>query len=370
MHRQKSGAAPHGIKHSTSAPISLGACPQRSPQSKKHAPLEASPDAFSRTQTSGTRRFKLPHGIQSQSTAVGNGVLEFDNLNLSYTFFDPCRQPLRSQLLQKMGVDPNSQVEPIRGPIGGCNAGMWIMRSGSQCFVLKLVRTLPAFMGPQRPSESEKFSNLYRDHPEMAKDAGLSFPCKIFHCLGKGGSKTHDLVIMIKVAGVRMSDFIMKKLHGKNVQELLYALNQFGEFLAEFHERYNGLQHGDLTPANAFYDEETGRFTLVDVSDIAPRNPVIQSDVERFTSGLRLLSHFYGPELWIEGKVQFESGYNSFKSNRTRSLRTTVPTSPVPMSPTSRPQSRTRNERVSSYSIRSESRSRTSTIATSTLVEM
>jgi len=246
------------------------------------------------------------------STSVNS--LEFDELHLEYMFFDPCRQPLQGQLFQKLRLQPDARVEPIRGPIGGCNAGMWTLRDGSQCFMLKLVRILPAFMGPSRTPESEKFAKLARDHPEMVRDPSLSFPFKIFHCLGKGSSKTHDLVVMRWVSGLRFSDFVMHKLHAGEEQELMRALEQFGSFLADFHERYNGLQHGDLTPANVFFDEHTQRFTLVDVSDIAPRNPVIQSDFDRFISGLKLLSNFYGEDLWNQGKVRFEAGYAARRS--------------------------------------------------------
>jgi len=171
-------------------------------------------------------------------------------------------------------------------------------------------------MGPARPPESEKFAKLYFDHPEMAKDLSLSFPCKIFKCHGKGGSMSHDLVVMHKVPGVRFSDFILHKLKkGTGAvlgeKDLMKVLEKFGSFLADFHDRYDGLQHGDLTPANVFYDESSGRFTLVDVSDIAPRNPVIQSDEDRFISGLRLLSTFYGPDLWTLGNTRFLAGYQS-----------------------------------------------------------
>lgn len=244
--------------------------------------------------------------------AVSDNTLEFDELHLEYMFFNPCVEPLKTQLLQKMGL-PHAEVDAIRGRIGGCNAGMWVLKdiASSQSFMMKLVRVLPAWIGPSRSPESEKYATLSREHPEMINDLSLSFPCKVFHCLGKGGSKTHDLVVMRWVPGVRFSEFIMQKLYGGQVEDLMRALHWFGNFLADFHERYNGLQHGDLTPANVFVDEETNRFTLVDVADIAPRNPVIQSDVDRFVSGLDLLSNFYGKDLWAQGKARFEAGYKA-----------------------------------------------------------
>lgn len=197
----------------------------------------------------------------------------------------------------------------MRAGIGSCNAGMWILRDASQCYVLKLVRSNPAFVGTAQSTESEKFAKLCREFPGIVKDHSLSFPCKLFHCLAQGGAKTHDLVVMRQVTGVRASEFIMQKLHTKQVQDLMRVLEQFGAFLADFHARYKGVQHGDLTPANVFFDERTNRFTLVDVADLAPRNPIIQSDTERFTSSLKLLSHFYGPDLFMQGKAQFEAGY-------------------------------------------------------------
>jgi len=240
--------------------------------------------------------------------------LEFDDLHLENMFFDPCREPLKSQLLQKMGVHQDADVEPIRGPIGGCNSGMWVLKNGNQWFMLKLLRILPAWMGPSRDSESEKYAKLSREHPEMVQDASLSFPCKIFHCLGKGGSKTHDLVVMRWVGGLRFSEIVMRKLHSGQAQDLMGTLQQFGKFLADFHGRYNGLQHGDLTPANVFFDEQTHKFALVDVADIAPRNPVILSDADRFISSLKLLSNFYGDDLWAQGKLRLEAGYKSRRS--------------------------------------------------------
>merc|ERR1740138_1473719 len=123
-------------------------------------------------------------------------------------------------------------------------------------------------MGPSREPESDKFARLAREHPDMLKDSSMSFPVKIFHCLGKVGSKTHDLVVMRYVPGLRFTEFIMHKLHANQVQELMCVLECFGSFLADFHKRYNGLQHGDLTPANVFFDKQSYMFTLVDVSDI------------------------------------------------------------------------------------------------------
>merc|ERR1719487_481407 len=199
-----------------------------------------------------------PFSTPSPFTPRGTCSLEFDDLYMEGAFFDPCQQPLKAQLLQKMRMQPNTLVEPMRGGIGSCNAGMWILRDSAQCYVLKLVRTNTAFVGPVQPAESEKFAKLCRENPGIVTDPSLSFPCKIFHCLSKSGVETHDLVVMRQVVGARVSEVIMQKLHSKQTQELMRILEQFGVFLADFHTRYNGMQHGDLTPANIFYPERSG----------------------------------------------------------------------------------------------------------------
>jgi len=221
--------------------------------------------------------------------------------------FDPMQPPLKAQLLQKLRLSPGAQVEPMRGGIGSCNAGMWLVKDGRVCLVLKLVRSSGLL---SQTSEVEKFAKLNREWPGIGQDPSLAFPFKLFRCQQPGGGNSWDLVVMRQVPGQRMSELIMKTLHGRAVQELMRILEQFGGFLADFHARYGGMQHGDLTPANVFYDPIGGRFTLVDVSDLAPRNPVIQADTERFSSSLRLLSTFYGPQLFMEGKAHFEAGYS------------------------------------------------------------
>jgi Ser/Thr protein kinase RdoA (MazF antagonist) len=215
---------------------------------------------------------------------------------------------LKGQILHKMRMQPTASIERMSGSIGGCNAGMWILRDGQRAFVLKLVRTGPC-IGPRQQPEADKFAKLCRENPGIVADPSLSFPCKIFRCLQQGGARAHDLVVMCQAPGTRMSEIIMQKLHSHQVQDLMRILEQFGVFLAAFHMRYNNMQHGDLTPANVFYDPRSGRFTLVDVADLAPRNPVIQADTERFMKSLKLLSGFYGPELFRQGTSQFEAGY-------------------------------------------------------------
>jgi len=315
---------------------SVGACltrqvsmPFSAPsQTAKWAPPSGPSHAFMSTPQKEQRSVQLPPGLQPQlppglQPQLPPGLqpqqsprctLMFEDLYFDGASFDPCEPSLKAQLLQKLHMQPNALVERMRGGLGSRNAGMWIMRDGAQCFVLKLVRTSSPGMSQLQASEADKFAKLCRENPRIAQDPSLSFPSKIFHCMSDGGVNNNDLIVMRQVSGVRMSEFIMQRSHGKHVQDLMRILEQFGSFLADFHARYNGMQHGDLTPANVFYDERSGRFALVDVADLAPHNPVIQSDVERFISSLKLLSTFCGPELFMQGKAQFEAGYNARRS--------------------------------------------------------
>lgn len=240
--------------------------------------------------------------------------LEIDELYCDDPTFDPCLEPARGQLLSKMRLPASARIETFRGGIGSCNSGMWVLRDGCQSYVLKLVRN-GAGVGPRHLSQADKFAKLCRDFPNISSDTSLAFPCKIFSIMSSAG-KSHDLVVMRHVPGQRVSDVIMQKLHSRQDQDLMRILEQFGGFLADFHSRYHGMQHGDLTPANVFYDQASGRFTLVDVADLSPQNPVIQSDAERFTSSLKLLSHFYGTAFYAEGKARFEAAYNANRCRR------------------------------------------------------
>jgi len=281
-------------------PLSARTQPPRSPrlsQSPRLSPRHSRSARFSPT-VPGSPRFANVSGTSRS--------LELDEVQLTGVFCDPAREPLRSQLLQRMSMPPNASVEPMRG--GGCNAGMWLVCERSQAFVLKLVKSGFEFLG--QASESAKFLNLSLNNPGIDDDLSLAFPCNIVQCIGQAGSKSYELLVMRQVPGLQFSDFIRQKLQGYP-EELMTVLERFGIFLADFHVRYKGMQHGDLTPANVFFDPSSGRFTLIDVADLAPHNPVIQSDKERFVSGLRGLSMLFGKALLEEGKARFELGYDS-----------------------------------------------------------
>jgi len=237
-----------------------------------------------------------------------------DELHLGGERFDPTRDPLKAQLLSKLHMPRTTLVEPMRG--GGCNAGMWILRGIDQVFVLKLTKSDHMF---GRPSEAEKFINLSRSNPSIVEDSSVAFPCKIFQCLRQDGSKSHDLIVMRKVPGMQVSEIIRQILHS-SPQELMGMLERFGNFLDAFHKRHNGLQHGDLTPANIYFDQASNSFTLIDVADLGPQNPVVKSDVQRFLSGLKGLSILFGQDIFSEGKARFEAGYNHQRSYMTCSL--------------------------------------------------
>jgi len=92
--------------------------------------------------------------------------------------------------------------------------------------------------------------------------------------------------------------------------EVMPILFQLGTFLAQFHKRYGGCQHGDFHASNIFYDTATRSFTLIDIADMG-NSSVQKSDTEYFIETLNKMSvmrAFLG-----EGVRSFEDGYRMGK---------------------------------------------------------
>jgi Ser/Thr protein kinase RdoA (MazF antagonist) len=221
--------------------------------------------------------------------------------------FDPSQPNVKSQLTAKLGVGLNSVIQRMQGPRGGLNEGVWTLEDGSRSFVLKLVKSRngPASM----PTEAERLVQLSRQHPSVASDPALAFPQNIFRCLGACGDARYDLIVMRKAPGQPLADVIARKWHGGQASELMRIFELLGCFLADFHARYGNWQHGDFQPSNVFYDEATGKFTMLDVSDIAPQLGFAESDVEHFMKSIGLLARFFGPHFDVEARRHFEAGY-------------------------------------------------------------
>lgn len=235
-----------------------------------------------------------------------DGPLDGGELTIGNQPFDPTRPPLKQQLLAKLGLGPNVNVDPLQAQ-GGLNEGTWTVTDRTQCFVLKLVRGQNNF---GMPSEGDKVLKLHREHPSISSDASLAFPVKVFRCTGPGGQKRYELIVMHKVPGQCLGELIARMMSSRQTPQLMQIFQQLGSFLSEFHSRYGSKQHNDFNPSNVFYDAPSGKFSLIDMSDMGLKLPMGESDVEHFTTSLRILSSCYGQQFFLEGKRHFDMGYS------------------------------------------------------------
>lgn len=206
-------------------------------------------------------------------------------------------------------MSPSSDVKEMTGFKGGLNEGVWYVsdsvNGNGQDFVLKLVRCHR--VATNIPTEAENLVRLSHEQPQIMSDPTVSFPVKVFKCLAPGQDHRHDLIVMRKMGGERLAEFIARKWDQKQMPALLDMLRKLGSVLAAFHRRYGNAQHGDLQPSNIFYNEENGELTFIDIGGIGV--PTMETDREHFAKAMRILSNSYGPELWGDGKKFFDEGY-------------------------------------------------------------
>lgn len=273
----------------------IGAAPQRN--SKRHAGPSASPSA-------GAAKPAHHAGPVAMAQRKGNFVEE---LLYSGSTFDPTVPGVRTSLFEKLNAPKQATVVLMRQD-GGMNEGMWVLNSPSGSLILKLVPHERRH--PMIPSEAEQFVKLAREHPAMIEDAALAFPVKIFACREQTREKpSFDLVVMRKAPGVSFADLVSRRCYKNQRAEMMRDLHAMGYFLADVHARHK-MQHGDFTLSNVFYDEATGTFTMVDVSDFGPQLcAATESDTERFCNGMLILSRCHGEHLYTEGRPNFEAGY-------------------------------------------------------------
>lgn len=239
-------------------------------------------------------------------TPSGAGrLLEFAELQLGAESFHPQRAAVRSQLLAKLGLPANSAITEMQGFRGGLNEGVWFIKSGVEDFVLKLVRCNR--IAQNVLTEAENLMRISREHPQTMHDPCVAFPFKIFSCLGMGGAKKNDLIVMRKVRGERLAEWIARKWYGKQTPQLLQVFEAIGARLAEFHARYGNAQHGDFQPSNIFYDEDHDEIFFIDVGGMGV--PTMETDAEHFKKSLVLLADTYGQQLAVDGCHRFELGY-------------------------------------------------------------
>merc|ERR1719401_1233531 len=186
----------------------------------------------------------------------------------------------------------------MKGFRGGLNEGVWFVSDPNQGapkddLVLKLVTCKKAHAS--LPTEAENFMRIYREHPSVISDRLVAFPSNLLSCVGPSG-KAWDLIVMRKVRGERLAEYIERKSHSapRQLPELLQLMDKLGARLAEFHGRYGGCQHGDFQAANIFYDEATDEFTFIDIGGMGI--PTTETDEQHFSKNLQMLSSAY-PEL-------------------------------------------------------------------------
>lgn len=262
---------------------------------------------------SGINSPGLPIGARRSALSGTSGII-VDELQVSAPTFDPTQPPLRSQLLNKLGLGQNAIVQFLPN-CGGLNAGLWAVQDADrgQNLVLKLVKAQR--IGPATPTETERLIKLAQEYPGLLNDPTVAFPMRIFQCVGMPGNAPHDLFVMRRAPGQRLTDVIPEKLAFSRGAEVMQILTQLGSFLAEFHARYDNKQHNDFQPANIMFDEAGGRFTMVDVADIG--NPQSTgADVDHFVGSLQVLSTSYGQQFLVDSTNSFRSGYGMGRTSK------------------------------------------------------
>lgn len=217
---------------------------------------------------------------------------------------------VRSMLFQTLGVSGQATIQSVSGFHGGLNRGVWILKSGGEDLVLKLVQAA----GPS--SEADNFIAMQREFPIIVGDPAVAFPRQIVHVLGVGGAKVHDLIVMPRAPGESLGHVIQAKWHAGKVAQALDLLEKVGACVGGFHRRYADKQHCDLQPQNIMCDEGTGRITLIDMGGMG--GPVLEKDVDHFLKAFGMLAGVLGPQLEIQGRQRFEQGYA--QTNRSRRM--------------------------------------------------
>lgn len=238
--------------------------------------------------------------------AQASSPLAIGVLQMSSDVFEPTAPALGSQIVRYLGCSPNSSIQKLTANFGGCNCGVWLLIDGRAKFVLKLVRS-------QRhhrlyPTDAEKCAELASRFPQMLNDPLMSFPIMILKCLGAGGKDCYDLLVMREAPGYRLSDIIAHRFNTGQSDRIPDLLRQTGNFLSRFQASY-GLQHGDFNPSNVFYEEASGRFTAIDVSNMGVAPYADKDDFGHFNAALMGWHESYGAQLMTLCSAAFAAGY-------------------------------------------------------------
>jgi hypothetical protein len=232
-----------------------------------------------------------------------------EDLHYSTADFDPSAMGMKLQLASALGLDQTARMEAMRGNVGGQNFGAWTFSDGSQSFILKAVRCQRHHAAI--PTETENFLALAGEYPSLVHDEDLAFPVRIFRCCGPRGNNTINLIAMRKALGECFTNIINMKCYARQIPQLMDTFEAAGHFIANLHNKY-GLKHGDCQPSNIFLDEASGKFTMIDVSDLSPRgvaHGVTETDVDHFCGGVQLITRCHGDQISSQAVQRFKAGY-------------------------------------------------------------
>jgi hypothetical protein len=249
----------------------------------------------------------------SRRRYIGGGAQEatIELLHFQGDYFDPTSEPLRSQVLARLeplGVAPDQCGIERLEQNGGMNKGMWIVHGMSRpgTLVLKLVETQRKHEG--LPTDVENFTSVIQRRPNVVNDHALTFPIKIFHCVGPDDVRRHDLVVMRRAPGHGFDKVLAVKCHLGRVESLMKDMEALGRLIAQIHNVY-GMQHGDLQPSNIFYEEAHDWFTLIDCGSMGPQPYACDDDLQHLIRGIALITPHMGKDFQADVKRCLETSY-------------------------------------------------------------
>lgn len=232
------------------------------------------------------------------------------DLDIGSQAFDPTEVFLKTRILETLRLDASTRVESKRR-IGGCNEGIWFVSSPGHDLILKLVKSSALFS--DEPSEAECYRRLCQKHPSILHDLSLGFPHHVFRVM-KNSSHEYDLIVMRKMPGQMLGDWMQEKWRAGMKKDVLVCLEKVGETLSEFHSRY-GVEHGDMQPMNVIYDEARKAVSFIDLGAMGGVNGsfAMESDVDHFCKAFALMAQCVGEDL-KEGLNNFKCGHRRLPS--------------------------------------------------------
>jgi serine/threonine protein kinase len=245
-----------------------------------------------------------------------NGDLRVSDICIGDCPINPTDRAFQQQLLSKLGVDQRCTIEGLQGCGGARNEGVFILKSNGEELVLKLVKSQGLL--PGLPTEAESLLELSRTHPTIGNDAALAFPRHIIRLLGSCQECRYEIIVMPKAPGRALCNVITDRWRTGRVAEVMGILEQVGECLRGFHQRYGGKQHCDLTPSNVLFDEASGRVSFIDLGGMGSNTS--ETDISYFSKCLRSSAQFLDPQLETQGLQHFQRGYEKGQVKRIASV--------------------------------------------------